>query len=223
MIIIIKRHRVLAVVGGVSMLASIAQAENFNASATLQRTLSISNTQNFEIGTVFATATGATAADGVGGFVVNPAGFVSTPATVGSATLTSLTSPTPAQGAVATVANFTLSLKDTSSILVSEFDGSNSGNIGTTLPLAGVELVHSTNNAGAPSLWLMHFTIGDVSGGASSEAVANSGTFAVVKDFNSGDYIFNIGATVTTEPGTGTAADYLEGIYSGVFEVTASY
>ena len=59
----------------------------------------------------------------------------------------------------------------------------------------------------------------------------NVGDFTVTQDFGETTYVFNIGATLTTQPGAalttaGTSADaipYQEGLYSGTFEVTASY
>ena len=91
-------------------------------------------------------------------------------------------------------------------------------------------LVHESANPAVPNLYMVHFTVSDVSGGVvdggdqGGTAAANDGVFDVVMDFGETEYVFNIGATITTEPYVGTdAQEYQDGIYSGTFEVTAAY
>ena len=57
-----------------------------------------------------------------------------------------------------------------------------------------------------------------------TEGTANTGAFAVAQAFGETTFVFNIGATITTEPNdSGTAIEYQEGDYTGTFEVTAAY
>lgn len=221
---ITKKRLAIAVASAVSLGAAIVQAEDFTASTTLLNTLAVTNLQNLDIGSVFATVTGSAEADGVGALVISPAGTAvdqgSDSATVN---LTSLTTPTAAQGSVDMTSSFTLTLPDTSTILASEFDGSAVTSYPRWTDGTATELVHESANPAVPSLYLMHFTIGDVSGGvAGAEASQGAGAFAITPDFGETTYVFNIGATLTTKP---TAAEeiYQEGIYSGTFAVTAAY
>ncbi|MGQ7846780.1 hypothetical protein ACUNV4_20015 [Granulosicoccus sp. 3-233] len=220
-----KKRLALAVAGTLSLGASMAQAEDFTASATLQNTLAVTNLQDLDIGSVFATVTGAALANGVGALVIAPGGTIadqgSDSATVN---LTSLTSPTAAQGSVDMTADFTLQLPDTSAIVAADFAADGTSTLVNITNGTGnaTELVHESANPAVPSLWLMHFTVGDVSGGVSTAGTLNEGDFTIVPDFGQTTYVFNIGATLTTEPTT-SEQTYQEGVYSGTFEVTAAY
>ncbi len=224
-----KKRLAIAVAGAVSLVASTAQAEDFTASATLQNTLTVVSLADFDIGTVFATSTGAAYSDGVGALVISPSGAVSA-ATAESATasLTSLTTPVGAQGSVAMTSDFELTLPNTSSVLAAEFDdGGGTGTDGAdiiTMLTVGTELVHESANPAVPSLWLMHFTVEAVSGGSVlPDTTSEAGVFNVTQDFGETEFVFNIGGTLTTEPTDGGALTYQEGIYSGTFEVLAAY
>ncbi|WP_169727542.1 hypothetical protein [Granulosicoccus antarcticus] len=227
----------VAVAGTLSLMASTAQAAEFTASTTLQNTLAVTAISPLDIGTVFAASTGADIGDGVG--VMNIAGDGTVDYTNSSTTikLMSLGTPVPAQGSVDSASDFKLILPDTNLFLATTFaDGSgtleaafsdaNLGNAG----YEAVELRVSADDT-IPALYLVHFKVGDVSGGAASEdGTANDGIWDVDMDFGETTYVFNIGATVVTQPGiesaTGAADGdlaYEEGTYSGTFEVTASY
>ena len=127
------------------------------------------------------------------------------------------------------VNNFTLVFSNTSFIETADF-------IGTTdiaaLATQGdpttsgnaVALVHEDNNPAVPDLYMLHFTVEAVSGGEVEEAALNTGVFEVTQEFGETTFVFNIGATITTEPNNSTeGVPYQEGIYSGTFEVTAEY
>lgn len=116
MINIRKQHLVIAVAGAVTAGTFTAHAADFSANATLQNTLTVVSVLDFDIGTVFATATGAALANGVGALVISPEGIVSDPADSATVSLTSLTNPVAAQGSVAMTADFSLTLPDTSTI-----------------------------------------------------------------------------------------------------------
>lgn len=219
-----KKHLAIAVAGVVSVGTSAVQAVDFTASATLQNTLTVVNVLDFDIGTVFASVTGAALANGVGALVITPDGVVSDPTDSATVSLTSLSTPVPAQGSIEMTADFFLTLPDTTGIDAADF----AADAGTSLVAItdgsgnATELVHESGNPSVPSLWMMHFTVGDVSGGVATEGTPTQGDFTVVQDFGQTTYVFNIGATITTEPST-TEQTYQEGVYSGTFEVTAAY
>ncbi len=218
------KHLAIAVAGAVSVATFTAQAEDFTASATLQNTLTVTNILDFEIGTVFASVTGAALANGVGALVISPAGVVTDPADSATVGLVSLTTPVAAQGSVAMTADFNLELPNTSSIDAADFAANASTSLVAITDGSGnaTELVHESANPAVPSLFLMHFTVADVSGGVATENATHDGDFRVVQDFGETSYVFNIGATLTTEP-TASEQTYQEGVYSGTFAVTASY
>ncbi len=214
-----EKRLAIAVAGAVSLVASTAQAEDFTASATLQNTLTVVNLQNLDVGTVFATETGANYVNGVGALTISPSGAVTYP-TDGVPSLTSLTTPVAAQGSVAMTADFFLTLPDTSGIVVGDFVT----NAGDVITGPATELVHESLNPAVPSLYLMHFTVDAVSGGMITEGTPNLGDFSIDQDFGETEFVFNIGGTLTTEPNdSGTAVAYQEGVYSGTFAVTAAY
>lgn len=218
-----KTRLALAVAGAVSLVTFTAQAEIFNATATLQDTLAVTVVQEFDIGTVFATATAANLVDGVGAMVISPTGDVSAAASNGTVNVTSLAAPTPAQGSVAMAADFTLTLPTTTTVDATEFDDGGAANVtGAAIVAEGAELIHESANPAVPSLYLVHYTVSAVSGGTVGTDTANNGVFAVTQDFGETEFVFNIGATVTTEPSASVQV-YQAGIYSGTFEVTAAY
>lgn len=220
-----KQHLAVAVAGAVGLGASIAQAEDFTASATLQNTLAVTNLQDLDIGSVFATVSGAALTNGVGALVISPAGAISDQGSDSTTVnLTSLTSPTAAQGSVDMTAGFSLILPTTVSIDPADFAanaGSSLVNI-TNGTGNAAELIHESANPAVPSLWIMHYSVAAVSGGTVAEGTPYQGDFTVTPDFGETTFVFNIGATLTTEP-TGSAQTYQEGVYSGTFEVTAAY
>lgn len=224
-----KKQLVFAVAGAVSLGASMAQAVDFNASATLQNTLAVTNLQDFDLGSVFATVTGTAANEGVGALKISSLGVVTDPDDSTTINLTSLAAPTAAQGSVDMAAQFTLTLPATNAIDETDFVADAGGGIAAAIAANGIELVHDSANPSVPSLWLMHFTVGDVSGGTvGAETTTYDGVFLVTPDFGETTYVFNIGATVTTEPGALDAnvtypSTYQEGTYSGTFAVTAAY
>jgi len=233
-----KKSLAVAIAGAFSLGATAVQAVDFNASTTLQNTLAVTVLQDFDIGTVFATDTGVgdgtDFTGGVGGFVISPIdGTTSAPASVSaSVSLTSISTPTPAQGSVDTIGTFNLQLPNTVDIDDTHFVSATAAQslsliLAPTATAEVVELAHESGNTAVPSLYMMHFTLEGVSDGTAAEAAGattNDGAFTVTPGFGVSTYIFNIGATVTTKPTIATTTEsYQEGIYSGTFEVTANY
>lgn len=218
-----KRYVALAVCGALGASSYVAYAETFNAGASLVNTLAITVDNDFDIGGVFATATGTQVTDGVAAIVIDADGTV-TPNANSAVSLTSISAPTPAQGTVAVNSDFTLIPPNTSGITTAQFADQTAISIIDPVNNA-VELAHDSGNTAVPSLYLMHFTVGALTGGTVQPAAggtANDGVHSVTLDFAAAEFSFAIGGTVTTEPLTGAAA-YQEGTYSGSFEVTAEY
>ena len=237
-----KQRLAVAVAGTFCLMASTAQAAEFTASTTLQNTLAVTTISPLDIGTVFAASTGANAGEGLGVMNIAADGTVSYDNSSTTVRLMSLGTPVPAQGSVDSASDFKLTLPDTSGFTTASFPDDTGTeleadfitNIGTTLsPGEGLEAVELRVSAdeSIPALYLLHFQVGDVSGGVATEgATANAGEWTVDMDFGETTYVFNIGATVTTQPGIESATDaddgdlaYEEGTYSGTFQVTASY
>lgn len=218
----------VSVAAALGLAATAAQAVDFTASATVENTLVVTVVNDFDLGTLFATAAGGTS-DGVGALTITPAGVTANAATVSATVkLINLGTPVPAQGSVTMSDDFTLTFDDTSTVAVADFDDSNAGALATAQTTVATELVIAGADPSVASLWLQHFKVGDVSGGtvgtetnAAAVTTVNGGTFPINAGFGQTEYIFNIGGTVTTEADTGL--DYQAGVYSGVFTVTASY
>ncbi len=214
----------IAVAGAVGLGASTAQAVDFTASATVENTLTVTNITNFDAGTLFATVTGAALANGVGAIVIGADASATDPTDSATVQLINLGTPIPAQGSVTMAADFDLTLDDTSTIDAADFpdDVASSSLVNITNGTGNAtELVHSSGDPSVPSLWLMHYDIGDVSGGTVGAETA--GVWPITQGFGQTTYVFNIGGTVTTEPSSAGALSYQAGTYSGTFTVTASY
>ena len=218
-----KKHLAIAasVAATIGLGTSTAQAVDFSATATVENTLTVVNVADMDLGTVFATTNGAAAVNGVGALVMAPDGTVTDPTDSATVQLINLGTPAAAQGSVSMAADFTLTFPDTSTYLAADFAA---GGVALLAARAvTTELVHSSANPTVPSLYLTHFTVGDVSGGVATEGTTNVGDFTVVQGFAETTYVFNIGATVTTAPFDAAQQTYQAGVYTGTFAVTASY
>lgn len=224
----------IATAGVVTFGAASVYAVDFNATTTLQNTLAVTVVNDFDIGAVFATETAQNFVPGTSpvtsggvGAVTIAADGTATNLTADSVdvTLTSLGTPTPAQGSVDVVGNFTIVLPDTSTIDPSDFPGAAGV---TNITTAGIPLVHESANPAVPNLYMMHFVVEAVSGGTVDAFVApatpEEGIWSITQGFGETSFVFNIGATITTQPNdSGEGLVYQEGTYSGTFPVTASY
>ena len=155
--------------------------------------------------------------------MIAPDGTVTDP-TDGDPALTSLGTPVPAQGSIDNVNGFTIELPDTSLIDETHF----AGDAGlTSIAANAIPLIHESANPAVPDLWMMHFRIEAVSGGTvavTGGGDVDAGFYDITPGFGETTFVFNIGATITTEPNnSGAAIPYQEGLYSGTFEVLAAY
>jgi hypothetical protein len=230
---IIKQKRLaiaLSVASALGLGATAVHAVEFKAQAIVENTLTVANRQEMVLGTLFATASGG-ATGGVGALAITAAGVTTASPTPSDAgiKLISLGTPVPAQGAVTMADDFTLTFVDTSTIIETEFaDGGTANALGAAQVAVGTELIIAGADPSVASLWLSHFTLGDVSGGTvgtetnpAGSPTPNGGTFPISAGFSETEYVFNIGATVATE--SGNSLNYEAGTYEGTFEVTASY
>ena len=217
----------VAVASVIGLGSTIAQAEDFDATAELQNTLAITVVNDLDLGTLFATTTGAALSEGVGALVISAAdGLATAPTTNGEVTLTSLSGSAAASGTIDVLQDLTLILPDTNTITEAQFDGT--GLASDTMSVGGaIELTNDAAAAGNPSLWLMHFTVASATTGTTTTTEtgdpANGGRYSV--DVTAaGEYSFTVGATVTTAPYDGTAQQsYEAGTYGGTFSVIAEY
>ncbi len=237
-----KQRLAVAVAGTLGLMASTAQAVEFTASTTLQNTLAVTAITPLDIGTIFAASTGRAITDGLAAMTIAADGTIDYDLSDADLSMRSLGGAVPAQGSVESAANFILQLPDTSGYdsgdwsdgVGADLEGEFITSIGGDgLGLEATELRISADES-IPALYLVHFTAGDVSGGAATlpaiPVAANDGIYEVDMDFGESTYVFNIGATVVTQPGLESGAGlldgdlaYEEGTYSGTFEVTASY
>ena len=186
----------------------------------MENTLAVTSVlPNLDLGTLFAATNGAAANNGVGALVIAPDGSVSDPADSATVKLISLGTPAAAQGSVDMASNFTLTFPNTSTYLAADFL---TGGVDLLAALAVTTRLQHSSFTGL-SLYLTHFTLGDVSGGTSAEGSTNNGIFTIIKGATDTTYVFNIGATVTTAPFDTAQDTYQPGNYTGTFTVTASY
>ena len=229
-----KQRLAIAVAGTFSLLGSMAQAAEFSATTDLQNTLAVTVISPLDIGSIFAAKTGVNAAAGLGAMTIAADGTVDNTLSSATVKVLSLGTPVPAQGSVDSTADFTLQLPDTSGYDESEWsDGTGTNLVAefiTTIGTTGLEATELRVSAdeSIPALYLVHFTVADA--GDTSDSVTErtgAGTYDGIWDVDMGfgetTFVFNIGATVVTQPGQGTALNYEEGTYSGTFEVTAAY
>ena len=172
-----KNYVTLAVAGVLGLGASVALAVDFPANATVENVLEVRIDTEFELGTLFAVNTGLVdGTTGVGALKIAAAdGAVSQVFTPADDTppLTSIINPVPGQGSVSIVSDFTLQFPDTSDITEAGMEDATN----TAALYAGtgnaVPLILTTGTGTEPALWLMHFTVSDVSGGSAGEVTLN--------------------------------------------------
>ena len=244
-----KKRLAIAVAAVVSLGTTSLQAEEFGATTSVQNTLAITVVNDFDVGTIFAVDTAqsyapiAAVADdpntagvdetvaaqtgGVGAITIDTDGDATSLETDGDPALTSLGTPTPAQGSIDNVAAFSISLPNTTSIDAGDFAANGASASLASILTDGIPLTHESGNPAAPQLYMMHFRLAAVSGGAAvipDGGDVDIGTYNVTPDFGVGTFVFTLGATITTQPvNDGNALTYLEGAYSGTFEVLAAY
>lgn len=206
------------VAGGLALGAGLASAASFNATATIENTLAMTVVQDMDFGTLFAASANDQA---VAGLILSPNGTVS-PATslvVDGASATtdapkflSLGGAAAARGSVLAGQGFTVTVPDKSSALLATGSAFVSGE--------GIPLTVNADPDQA-AFYLTDFTVGDLVGGSAADE--GSGAWKVTKDFGATSVEFGIGASIYTDGAGGLRTAYQAAVYSGTFEVTASY
>lgn len=207
-----------------------ATAVTFNANATVQNTLTVTNVADMELGTIFATSASSSVYKYM---VLGTNGDFGTPQGDSSITLISLDGESAAQASVTigTDTAFTLTLPDAelgSTVqLVTAGDDTNS-EIAAMAALGDQVLIDDTaNNPAVAHFQLVNFTVGEVpvaegtAAGACGTVNDNVNTCVITPAFGASAITFAIGATLVTDT-TGTTT-YQATTYTGTFDVTASY
>ncbi len=223
----------LGAVALISMaMSGPASAVDFTASATVQNALTITNTADMNLGTVFATKAMAgkysymtLAADGTMGSSAGSA----------SVTLLGLGGQSAATGTVAvgTTTPFTLTLPAAELTTAGNVEGTGEVAAAITALKALTDQVEvRITDPATARFQLVNFTVGAVTSGTAATdcAAAITGTATPVctltPDFGATSVGFGIGATIVTDVNSSGAGDrdaYQAAAYSGTFTVTASY
>lgn len=203
---------------GLVLASGLASAADFNATANVQNALTVDVVQDMSFGAVFAASANDQA---ITGLVLKPDGtyaasvemLVATGASAGAGpTFFELGGETAARGSVTVGRGFTVTVPDYPSadlVASNAFD-----------PTAGIPMTVNNDPAEA-AFYLADFTVGDLVGGTA--VVATGGNWTVTKDFGATEVEFGIGATIFTDGAGGVRTEYQAAVYSGTFEVTASY
>lgn len=204
-------------VGALTLGGAYANAEQFEASVSVQNTLALNVVQGMEFGTLFASGANDQA---IAGLTLTPAGEISaaTPMAVAGADATgapqffSLGGQAAARGSVASSRDFVITVPNlpSTALVVSE----------AFVPGAGIPL-KLNDDPTEPAFYLVDFTVGDPVGGTVTEDT--DGKWDVDPAFGVTEVEFGIGATIFTDGAGGDRTDYREATYTGTFNVTASY
>lgn len=91
----------------------------------------------------------------------------------------------------------------------------------TTDETDGIEMALATPPPGAPVFQLHDFTVYQSSG--TPGTVALTAGVGTLNANGTGDIVFNVGATIITDPGTPTATEYQNAAYTANFDVEVAY
>lgn len=208
---------ILGVAGGVSAQTT------FDVNATVQNSLTVTNVQDMNLGTLFAVSAASTAFKYA---ILAPTGSYTTPAT-GAATVTLLTlgGQQAARGSIAvggqTPVKITLPASAFASIDPAGVDTDSTSSLRVAQNSANAVEVRVADPAVA-RFYLGNFRAGAASGGAVSDNCSAGNVCTITPAFGSTSISFGIGATLVTDL-SGARTSYEESTYTGSFEVTAAY
>lgn len=216
--------------------SNMALAVDFDAEATVQNALAVTNVADMNLGTVFATTSSTTATS-----IMRLSASLGTMANVASdaGPFIPLGGHIRAQGQVTigTDAPFDIILPDaqvqgTGAVAnqTGWLIGTDGGGPLTMASGTAVTLAHSSGNPNVANIRLVNFRAAIIGG-------APAGTLACPEDpgsvdanictatpaFGVTEVNFNIGADVLSDNSALATQGYQEGVYSGTFEVTATY
>jgi hypothetical protein len=219
----ISNHLLVTAIGGALALGvTAAHATDFDVTATVENTVTVTKVNDMDLGRVFATQAGVLNTEGVGAFKLAPAGTVAPVAGSATVKLLALGGAVPARASVAASDPFTVTLPDP---VADEADFvADAGASLAALKADAIELKHSSLNPSVASLYLVDFTLGAPTGGTATVDGVDPWKYDIVPSFGQTEVSFSIGATVITEPAAGAGNNaYQAGTYTGTFEVTATY
>ena len=218
----VRKIGLATAVSGLVLGAASLQAEQFTATATIQNTVAVENLQNMDFGILFASGANNKA---VAGLKLSPTGDITgvTGLVVDGASdptdapqFLSLGEGVPARGRIASGLDVTIS--------VPAFKSDELASGAAWDATKGVPLSVNADNT-EPRFFLVDFDVDDVDGGTVS-AGGNPGEFVIDASFGVETIEFGIGATIYTDGGAGDgtiAENYQAAVYTGTFEVEASY
>jgi len=217
----------VAGLGSVALLgmamAGVASAETFNASATVQTTVAITNIVDMDLGTIYATTASGAAGETYSAMTLSPAGVMGAKVdgTAAGVVLIGLGGQAAATASIAVsgTSPVTLTLPSAEFTVVPGGAGYGAG----ISPL-GVEVAAA--DPSVAKFLLGGFTVGDVTGGTADASCTNTTDqlydCVLTPSFGSTQIDFGIGADIVTDVKSGNTA-YQPTTYTGSFTVTASY
>lgn len=202
-------------------LAATASAATFNVTTDVENALTVTVVQDLSFGSVFATTAVDDTLTGYSTLVLLPNGqFDDTESEVVSGVpLLSLGGATAARGSitVGSTTPITVTLPDAAATL--HAGGTPAAYVGSGTSIS-LRIGGPTGDPSVARFHLVNFTLGDVTGGTAAAAVGQD--YPITPAFGSTTVEFGIGATIATDT-SGTRTTYEAGVYSGTFEVVASY
>ena len=204
---------------GVMLLSMAVHAETFGATVTVQNTLAVTNLQDMDLGTIFATRT-ADAAQGVAVLELSATGALTTPAVNPNVSIFDLSTAQAARAGITATIPFNVTLPQAEANLATITDDT----AGAAIRADGIQLIHESASPTVAKLYLVNFRLGNVSAGATFVQQPDEWVYRITPGIDP-NIAFGIGATLTTEPipAAGNIKLYQSGVYSGTFDVTASY
>lgn len=215
-----------AAVAILGVAGSVSAQTTFDVTATVQNALTVTNVQDLNLGTIFATA----ASDSAYKYVeLAPSGTYGTVQGTGATTLTLLTlgGQQAARGSVAVGGTTPVKVTLPAAVFTSlEATGTVAGAVAQVLVEQGTAANPVEVRLGDPlaaRFYLGNFRAGAASGGSTSGNCSSSNVCTITPAFGQTSISFGIGATLVTDVAGGTRVTYEDATYTGSFEVTAAY
>ena len=213
----------VAAVLGVAM-AGVASAETFNANATVENTVAITNIVDMELGTIFATTASGASGEDYSYMTLDPDGTMSVKAD-GTGTghpLISLGGQAAATASIAVSSTTPVTL----TLPTAEFSVA-LGGVAAGVGFAALTPVSvAAADPSVAEFQLVNFTVGEVTGGTADALCTNTTDqlydCELTPSFGATQLDFAIGASIVTDLTSGNTG-YEATTYTGSFDVTASY
>ncbi len=198
---------------GFGVVGTASANTPFNVNATVQNALVVTNVNDMNLGTVFATK----ASTGFYRYMtLSPAGTFNNSLGSAATTLISLGGAAAATGSVnaLTTAPFTVVLPTVTANLV------NTGDATYTLTGSAVDVQSLSSPATSARFTLVNFRAGNPTNGTADTGCSTASSCQITPAAT-GAVTFKIGATLVT--GQNAQTDFVTGAYQGTFNVSATY